>query len=398
MISRPLTAVFAALEALLVLAIGVAIPLTPLTVLWVVQFGFGADWALFWRAAVDTWLIGHGVDVTFTLDPTIAASLGLAGADQAFTVSIAALGIALLTTLLGVRAGRRIAETRFATLGALVAAGTFAVASLAVAASALDDLARASLVQAGILPLLFFGGGLVIGMSLSRRELGQRAFLRLPDALPTLLRDLLATSLRGGAAIVALLLAVASVITALAIVFSYASIITLYESLHTEVLGGILVTVAQLALIPTIVVWTASWLIGPGFALGTGSLVSPLGTSLGPVPALPVLGALPSGDSAWGFIGILVPVVAAFLVGAWFGPGIRRRLDGYWVIVAALAMGIVAGVALGVLAWFASGGAGPGRLVDVGPNPFAVGGWAAVECAIGATIGILAAHRLPRRR
>ena len=380
------------------LAIGVAIPLTPLTVLWVVQFGFGADWGLFWRTAVDTWLIGHGVDVTFTLDPTIAASLGLAGADQAFTVTIAALGFALLTTLLGIRAGRRIAETRFATLGGIVAAVTFAVASLAVAASALDGLARASLVQAAILPLLFFGGGLLIGMNLARRDLGLTPILRLPDAVPTLPRELIATSLRGGAAIVALLLAMASVITTLAILFSYASIITLYESLHTEVLGGILVTVAQLALVPTIVVWTASWLVGPGFALGTGSLVSPLGTSLGPIPAVPILGALPSGDSAWGFVGILVPIVAAFLVGAWFGPGIRRRLDGYWVVVAAIAMGVVAGLVLGILAWFASGGAGPGRLVDVGPNPWAVGAWAALECAVGAAIGILAAHQLPRRR
>jgi hypothetical protein len=397
-ISRPLTAVFAALEALLVLAIGVAIPLTPLTVLWVVQFGFGADWGLFWRTAVDTWLIGHGVDVTFTLDPAIVASLGLAGADQPFTVTIAALGFALLTTLLGVRAGRRIAETRFATLGGIVAAATFAVASLAIAASALDGLARASLVQAAILPVLFFGGGLLVGMNLARRDLGLTPILRVPDALPDLPRELIATSLRGGAAIVALLLAMASVVTTLAILFSYASIITLYESLHTEVLGGILVTVAQLALVPTIVVWTASWLVGPGFALGTGSLVSPLGTSLGPIPAVPILGALPSGDSAWGFVGILVPIVAAFLVGAWFGPGIRRRLDGYWVVVAAIAMGVVAGIVLGILAWFASGGAGPGRLVDVGPNPWAVGGWAAVECAIGAAIGILAAHRLPRRR
>ncbi|NYF09710.1 hypothetical protein HDC94_000866 [Leifsonia sp. AK011] len=398
MISRPLTAVFAALEALLVLAIGVAIPLTPLTVLWVVQFGFGADWALFWRTAVDTWLIGHGVDVTFTLDPALAASLGLAGADQPFTVTIAALGFALLTALLGVRAGRRIAETRFATLGGIVAAATFAVASLAVAASALDDLARASLVQAAILPVLFFGGGMLVGMNLARRDLGLTPILRVPDALPDVPRALIATSLRGGAAIVALLLAMASVVTTLAILFSYASIITLYESLHTEVLGGILVTVAQLALVPTIVVWTASWLVGPGFALGTGSLVSPLGTSLGPIPAIPLLGALPSGDSAWGFVGILVPIVAAFLAGAWFGPGIRRRLNGYWVVVAALAMGVVAGIVLGILAWFASGGAGPGRLVDVGPNPWAVGGWAALECAIGAAIGILAAHRLPRRR
>ena len=398
MISRPLTAVFAALEALLVLAIGVAIPLTPLTILWIVQFGFGADWGAFWRTAVDTWLVGHGVDVTFTLDPALAASLGLAGADQPFTVSIAALGIALLTALLGVRAGRRIAETHFVKLGAIVAAATFAVASLAVAASALSDLARPSLVQAGILPLLFFGGGLLIGIMLTRRDLGLKPSRGWLDALPPLARDLLTTSLRGGAAIVALLMLFASILTAGAIVFSYASIITLYESLHTELLGGILVTVAQLALVPTVVIWAASWLIGPGFALGTGSLVSPLGTDLGPIPAVPILGALPSGESAWGFVGILVPLIAAFLVGAWFGPGIRRRLEGRWVIAAAVGMGVSAGLILGVLAWFASGGAGPGRLVEVGPDPWAVGGWAALQCSIAATIGILAAHRLPRRR
>lgn len=398
MISRPLTAVFAALEALLVLAIGIALVLVPLTILWIVQFGFGADWAIFWRASVDTWLIGHGVDVTFTLDPALAAGLGLPGAELPFTVSIAVLGFALLTTLLGVRAGRRIAETRYRVLGSLVAVGTFAVASLVVTATALDSLARPSLVQAAILPVLFFGGGLFIGTRLTLRELGITPRSRLLDAIPPLPREVLATALRGGGAIVALLLAVASVATALALLFSYASVITLYESLHGEILGGALVTMGQLALLPTVVIWTASWLVGPGFALGTGSLVSPLATSVGPIPAIPLLGALPSGDSAFGFVGILVPIVSAFLVGAWFGPGIRRRLDGRMVVVAAVAMGLAAGVILGVLAGFASGAAGPGRLVDVGPNAWAVGGWAALQCAIGATIGVLAAHRIPRPR
>lgn len=380
------------------LAIGIALVLVPLTILWIVQFGFGADWAIFWRASVDVWLIGHGVDVTFTLDPALTAALGLPGAELPFSVTIAALGFALLTTLLGVRAGRRIAETRYRALGSLVAVGTFAVASVVVTATVLDPLARPSIVQAAILPVLFFGGGLFIGTRLTLRDLGITPRARLLDAIPPLPREVLGMALRGGAAITALLLTVASILTALAILFSYASVITLYESLHGEILGGALVTMGQLALVPTVVIWAASWLVGPGFALGTGSLVSPLATTVGPLPAVPLLGALPSGDSAFGFVGILVPIVSAFLVGAWFGPGIRRRLDGRMVVVAAVAMGVAAGLILGVLAGFASGGAGPGRLAEVGPNPLAVGGWAALQCALGAAIGVLAADRLPRPR
>lgn len=395
MISRPLTAVFAALEALLVLAIGLAIPLLPLTVLWAAQFGFGADWAAFWRASVDIWLIGHGVAVTLTLDPELATAVALPGAEAPFTITVAALGFALLTVLLGVRAGRRIAETRHRMLGAVVAAATFAIGAVAVTATALHELARPSLVQAGILPLLFFGAGLLMGVGLTLRDLGRRR--PLTDALPEPIGDLVAAALRGGAAAVALLALAASLVTAAAIVFSYAEIITLYESLHTEVLGGIAVTLAQLAFLPTLVVWAMSWLIGPGFALGTGSLVSPLGTSLGPLPAIPVLGALPSGESAFGFVGLLAPVVAGFLAGAILGPGIRRRMDGPLLVVAPLAMGVVAGVLVGMLTALASGGLGPGRLADVGPSPWTVGVLAAIEIGVAATIGVLASGRLPSR-
>ena len=61
--TRRLTLLFSAFEALLVVAIGVAIPLVPLTILWAAQFGFAPDWSIFWRGAADIWLIGHGVDV-----------------------------------------------------------------------------------------------------------------------------------------------------------------------------------------------------------------------------------------------------------------------------------------------------------------------------------------------
>lgn len=396
MISRPVTAVFAALEALLVVAIGLAIPLLPLTVLWAVQFGFGADWAAFWRASVDIWLIGHGVEVTFTLDPAIATTLGVPGAELPFAVTVAALGFALLTALLGVRAGRRISETRYRALGALVSAATFAVAAEAITATALHELARPSLVQAGILPVLFYGAGLAVGVQLTLRDLGETPRRRLTDVLPAAVREPVLLSLRGGAAAVALLVLVASVVTTGAIILSYAEIITLYQNLHTEVLGGVAVTLAQLAFLPTVVVWTLSWLVGPGFALGTGSLVSPLGTHLGPMPAIPLLGALPTGDSAFGFVGLLAPVVAGFLVGAVLGPAIRRRLDGALVLVVPVLMGVVAGLIIGVLCALASGGLGPGRLADVGPNPWQVGILAALEIGVAATIGMLASGRRSR--
>ena len=117
--TRRLTVLFAAFEAVLAVAIGIAIPLVPLTIVWAAQFGFAPDWLIFWRGSVDVWLLGHGVDVTFTLDPETALALGLAGADTPVVVTIALLGFALLTVLLGVRAGSRIAESGHRRLGGL---------------------------------------------------------------------------------------------------------------------------------------------------------------------------------------------------------------------------------------------------------------------------------------
>lgn len=396
MISRPLTVVFAALEALLVVAIGVAIPLVPLSILWAAQYGFGPEWVLFWRASVDLWLIGHGVDVTFVLDPAIAASLGLPGAGNPVEVTIAMLGFALITVLLAVRAGRRIAETRYRRLGAIVATVVFAAATVGVTATALHPAARPSLVQAAIVPVLFFGVGLLVGVHATRRDLNLEPGWSPLAVLPTTARELVGSALRGGAAMVAMLLLIASLVTAATIVFSYARIITLYESLHTEWLGGAAITLAQLLLVPTVVLWTASWLVGPGFAIGTGSLVSPLGTTLGPIPAIPLLGAVPTGQSSFGFLGLLAPLVAAFVVGVVLGPAIRRRYDGTLLVVTVVGMGLVGGLILGVLMGFVSGSAGPGRLVDVGPDAFAVGGWAAVQFAVAGTIGALASSRRSR--
>jgi hypothetical protein len=394
--NRPLTALFAALEALLVAAIGVGIPLVPLTILWAVQYGLQIDWVVFWRAAADIWLLGSGVDVTMMLNPAIAASLGFAGAGTPFILTIALLGFALLTALLGVRAGRRIVETPHHRLGILVAIGTFAVASLAITLSTVFASARPSIWQGTLLPTLVFALGIVIGEELGR---GTRA-----DARPGRIRGWFAqwrphyrasamVALRGGAAATSVVLVVSALLVAVLLLLGYAKIISLYEGMHAGVLGGIAVTVGQLAFLPNTVIWTASWLIGPGFAIGTGSSVGPLGTSLGPIPAVPILGALPTGDLGWGFLGLLVPVLAGFVVAIVLRPRLVRELGptgrAPWLLATGLLMGVAGGILLGLLAWISAGSAGPGRLVDVGPSPWLVGAYGALEIGVAAVIALL---------
>jgi len=405
-LTRRLTALFAAFEAVLVVAIGIAIPLAPLTILWGAQYGFAADWTIFWRASVDFWLLGHGVDITVVLDPATAAALSLPGASTPVTLTIAALGFALLTVLLGARAGIRIAETGYLRLGSAVSLAVFAAVSCAVTLSARHPSASPSLWQGTVLPTVVFAIGLAIGALRADgiRDAPAGRFAQWLDARPPRPRLIVSASLRGGVASAAGIVAAASVLTAVNIAASYARIITLYEGLHTEVLGGIAVTLAQLAFVPNVVIFAASWLVGPGFALGEGSSVTPIGTQLGPIPAIPILGALPSGHLALGFLGLLVPVVVGFLAGALLAPGLREQLATLDLIVTGIGIGIVGGVTLGVLAWASAGAAGPGRLAQVGANPWAVGAAAALELAAAAIVGILSARgrlarepRSPRR-
>ena len=402
--NRSLTALFAAFEAALVVAIGIGISLAPLTVLWGVQFSFQIDWIVFWRASVDIWLVGHGVDMIFALDPATAATLGLAGADAAFPVRIAALGFALLTVLLGLRAGRRVAETKYLLLGELAAVGTFGLLSLAVTLSAVHPLARPSIVQGAIVPTLIFAAAVLVGSLRSHRPSTDAAIRPIRDAitarlmrLPSALRVSAATALRGGLASAFAVLALAAVLLAVLVAVNYAKIIGLYEGLHTEVLGGAAITLGQLVFIPTFVIWVASWLVGPGFAIGVGSSVSPLGTALGPIPAIPVFGALPTGELSFGFVGLLVPVVAAFLAAALLRPRFSAALGNHsrtaWTIGTGAGMGVVGGVVLGCLAAFSSGAAGPGRLAQAGPDGLSVGIWAGVEIGLAAILGLVAAPR-----
>ncbi|MFT4285488.1 MAG: DUF6350 family protein [Protaetiibacter sp.] len=219
------------------------------------------------------------------------------------------------------------------------------------------------------------------------------------------MRGAVVASLKAGAASVMIVLVASAVAATIVLVAGYAQVIRMYEALHTEVLGGVVMTAGQFAFIPNVVIWVASWFAGPGFALGVGSQVSPLGTTVGPLPAIPILGALPSGELAFGFVGLAVPVVAAFLAGVAVRPALVRTIgDGSrlaWSALVAVAGGAAGGLLLGLLAAASAGGLGPGRFSRLGPDPLAVGLAAALEFAIGLAIGLAAGSvtlPLPGRR
>lgn len=402
--TRRLTVLLAALEAVLTVGVGIAIPLVPLTIIWAAQLGFAPDWLIFWRGAVDIWLLGHGVDVTFTLPAAQAAALGVEGAGEPVVVTIALLGFAVLTLLLGVRAGGRIAESGHARLGVLSAVAAFALLSAGVTLTVLHPLARPSVAQAAVLPALVFAAGIGLGMLRAARASGTPARGRFStwwSGLPSDARTIVQAALRAGSAAVSIVLLVSAVAVGLRLVFGYAEIIRLYEALHTEVIGGLAVTALQLAFLPDLVIWAASWFTGPGFAIGTGSQVSPLGTALGPLPAVPLLGAIPTADLPLAFAGLLVPVVAGFLAGIAVRPALSRALDGVrpgTAILVGLAGGVAGAVLLGLLSWAAAGSAGPGRLIDVGPSPVAVAFAALLELAPAIALGLLSGGALRRRR
>ncbi|WP_431278073.1 cell division protein PerM [Leifsonia poae] len=162
--NRTTVALLAALEAAIVVAIGLAICLVPLTILWATQFHLAADWFTFWRAGADIWLVGHGVNLTVVLDAQLGASLGLPTATVPFQITIAALGFAFLTAGLGVRTGMRAGETPYRATGAVAAVLTFAALAALVTLTASSAPVRPSLWQGIVLPPFVYALGVAGGL------------------------------------------------------------------------------------------------------------------------------------------------------------------------------------------------------------------------------------------
>ena len=381
---RRLTFVVAAVQALMIIAVGIGITLAPLTISWLIENDASTPWAVSYQASVDVWLASHGVPILF------AASKFSSLAVPAFTFSFLPMGFAALIAYAAFRLGRQLAFAVVLWPGWLGATLAYSVANSMLAGSAGNGLVAPDVWLAQVLPPAFFFVFLVFG-SLTAQTSGpaasevsvERARIemwaaQLRNRLSFGVRAVIIPALRAGTAIVVMLLLVSGLALAILFAANWIQITQLYESLQVSFLGGLLVTVGQLAVLPNLVVFGAAWFTGVGFSIGEGSHVSPLGTDLGPIPVVPMFGALPVGQLGFGMVALLVPLLASFIATILLRNHLAEaRFQFAFAWSAAVSVGLsiaaVAGLEIALLGAMASGAAGPGRLHEIGVNPFILG-------------------------
>lgn len=331
------------------------------------------------RVAADGWLLAHGSPLSVHRAVITASPLGLTAL------------CAFLTYRLGRRAGAAsdVDDLRSVGLGTVVLAGSYAAVALVVAVLAGTPLAEPGMGVAflggAVIGGVFGGAGLVRGS-------GRAGELRRLVPVPAL-------SVGYCAVVTVLALCVAgALLTAVSLAFHWTAAVAVVDHLRLDVTGGLLSLVLLLAIAPNVVLLAASYLLGSGFAFGTGTVVSPAEVRLGPVPSVPVLAALPSDGWApgWAMALIAVPVLlaalAAFLVGRTLPTSSYQSAAGR-----GLGGGVVAGVVLTVAASSAGGAIGSGRMADIGVSFGETLMAAVVSLGVGAALGALPATWWTRR-
>src|SRR5690606_29806663 len=168
----------------------------------------------------------------------------------------------------------RVAETGHRLLGELTAFVAFGGASLLLTLSAVHPAARPSIWQGALLPAIVFGVGLVLGVLRADADRGAETHGRLATWVASVhprVRAGLRAALTAGAASVMLVMLVSAVTATVVLATGYAQVIRLYEALHTEVLGGIVLTAGEVAVVADGGGWGAAWVAGPGVAVGVGA-------------------------------------------------------------------------------------------------------------------------------
>ena len=291
------------------------------------------------------WLLGSGVPV------------GIGGLD----VSLVPWGLTALTAAMlwrfGGYAARRVAPGS--------STGPFAVAVVVTLAYALPVLGAAiflgepwrapgrwAAVVLVLLVVAWAGAGARVG-----RALGS-AWPRALSGFP-----------RAVAGALAVLLLAGSAVLVVGLVTGWDRVVDLNSGLRAGSAGTALLVVIQASVLPNALVWSGSYALGAGFSMGSGSVVAPAATSLGVLPGLPLLGALPANGPGstlqlwWLVFGAVAGALAAWLA---LRGGVTRRFDAS-TLLGGLA-GVAAALAFTGLAWTTSGDLGTVRLTDLGPR------------------------------
>lgn len=353
-----------------------------------------ASWVEAARIGTGVWLTAHGAhlqagEVTFTLIP-LGASLTAMG------LTAAALRRAALDTWTGVLlaaltylAGTVLLGRLVAAPGAYRAVGGAVVIVVLAAAWGMRGRYPASH------PRVREAGGRIRAATLEWFEgrVAPETWQRVRESTGSVLRAGWATGLR--------LFAGVGVLGTIAVVVSAAVglplILAVHDHLQPDVVSAVVLTGAQLLMLPTLIVWASAYLSGAGFAVGVGTLYSPAEVVSAPLPAIPILGALPNPEAqplpALGYVYLVLGALAGWYLHRRLVAG--REPGGGLVPVLAAAVGATAVVLAGVglFSMLATGGFGPDRFAaEVGPRTGAFLGALAWQVLAPMIVVIIAAH------
>ncbi len=322
------------------------------------------------------WLLGHG------------GAVRAAGSE----VTLVPLGLTSLALFLAYASARRTARpTRSAWLASLGGYLAVVLVALLLAGSSgplgAGPLAVVRLLLGSVLVAAVGGGLGILGVGAAAR-----ATAPLWGRFPRWSR----LAARAGAMVAACLVALGAAVTIVWLVLGRAATDDVVAALGLDPVGGVVLGVAQLAVLPNLVLWAVSWVAGPGFAVGDGTVFAPAQVVGGPMPALPILGALPV---AAGGLLQAVPLVLVLLgaaAGWWWHR--RRECSGVWQpLVAAVVLAMSAGTLVGLLALLSGGAVGPGRLTAVGPPVLQVAAVTMILVVAGALAVAVPAEPAVRR-
>ncbi|MGL5808972.1 MAG: cell division protein PerM [Nocardioides sp.] len=236
---------------------------------------------------------------------------------------------------------------------------TITVVGLLVTSRTSDPSLETASWGAIAISVVFGGAGIATGSGraaiwLALSEAGPMSVLR-PIAL-------------GARAILVGYLWLAAGVVAAALASDFGTAATIVSRLHADTGDTALFVLALGTLLPNAVLFGGAYLLGPGFAVGTGTVVSPTLVAIGPLPLLPFSAALPdAGTGSWltrALIALPVVVAACAVARTFRAHPTTRWSDG---LSRGAGAGVVAGIGFAVLAAWSGGSAGPGRMREVAP-------------------------------
>lgn len=362
--------------------------------------------AALWAVAVGTVVIGGLVTVAWAVgtrgDDSVSTALQASGVVWLLahhapvvtanaTVTLLPLGLVALPLVLLFRAGRWAARitgtTAFPDAALLVIASTAAYSALGLLIAQLSSISGAgvpdleALGWTALVAAIGLSAGVSSGASLRTRLLG-----RVPAALTRVGIGVVA----GGAALVALV----ALVAAAAVLARWSTVTGLSHQAAQGPWDALGLFLLSLAYLPNMLIWTLSYVAGPGFAAGGGSTIDPFTTSGALLPGIPILGAVPSSPPAFAPLLLLIPILAG-VVSAVI---VRRRVESASVaqqVWSHLGSAIVVGLATAWLCALSGGALGAARLADLGPHVKAVGLAVTVLIAVGSLATTALIHFRP---